>query len=152
MATELQIQANRKNSQKSTGPRTPAGRARSKMNGLKLGLYCQSALLPGEDPKPLARLNRELVVQHRPEGPGELQLIDEIAAVKWRLLRCSKVESGLFHLYRYQDGKAGNEAQAFANDLKNLSSITKLPIVEGSYDRKLDRLLKRLSTFQSART
>ena len=121
------------------------------MNALKLGLFAHSALLPGEDTKGLARLHRVLVAQYRPEGPGEHQLIDEIAAVNWRLLRCSKVESGLFHLYRQFDGKAGNEAQAFANDLKNLSTMTKLPIVEGALDRKLDRLLKRLSSLQSAR-
>lgn len=118
MATEQKIQANQENSRKSTGPKTPTGKANSKMNALKLGLFAHSALLPGEDPKELARLHRELVVQHRPEGPGEYQLIDEITAAKWRLLRCSKVESGLFHLYRQVDGKAGNEAQAFANDLK----------------------------------
>ncbi len=151
MATEAQIEANRNNSRKSTGPKTPAGKAKSRMNALKLGLFSQAALLPGEDPKPLARLHRELVAQYQPEGPGEHQLVDEIAAAKWRLLRCSKVESGLFHLYRQFDGKEGNEAQAFANDLKNLSTMTKLPMVEGPLDRKLDRLLKRLTILQSAR-
>lgn len=121
------------------------------MNALKLGLFAQSTLLPGEDPKPLARFHRELVDQYRPQGPGEHQLVDEIAAVMWRLLRCSKLESGLFHMYKWHDGKPGNEAQAFANDLKNLSAIPKLPIVEGHLERKLDRLLKRLSVLQSDR-
>lgn len=151
MTTEPQIQANRENSRKSTGPRTPSGKARSKMNALKLGLFALAALLPGEDPKALARLHRELVAQYRPEGPGQHQLIDEIAAVNWRLLRCGKVESGLFHLYRQLDGKVGNEAQAFANDLKNLSTMTKLPMVEAALERKLDRLLKRLCILQSVR-
>jgi hypothetical protein len=151
MATERQFEANRKNSKRSCGPKSPGGKDRSKMNPLKLGLFTKSALLPGEDPKDLARLNRELAAQYQPQRAGEKQLVDEIAAVKWRLLRCSKVESGLFHLYRLNDGKAGNEAQAFANDLKNLSGILKLPMVEGHLERKLDRLLKRLALLRSGR-
>ena len=151
MTTQRQIEANRKNSQKSCGPKSPAGKDRSKMNSLQLGLFARSTLLPGEDSKALARLHRELVAQYQPQGPAEKQLADEIAAVKWRLLRCSKVESGLFHMYKFIDGKSGNEAFAFANDLKNLSAITKLPMVEGHLERKLDRLLKRLSTLQANR-
>lgn len=149
MATERQMQANKANGQRSTGPKTPTGKERSKMNALKLGLFTRSALLPGDDPKDLANLHRELVAQYQPQNAGEHQLLDEIAAVKWRLLRCSRVESGLFHLYRCQDDKVGNEAQAFANDQKSLSTITKLPVVESALDRKLDRLLKRLSALQS---
>ena len=119
------------------------------MNALKLGLFAQSALLPGEDPRALARLHRDLVDHYQPQGAVERQVIDEIAATKWRLLRCSKVESGLFHMYRSIDGKSGNEAFAFANDLKNLSAITKLPMPEGNLERKLDRLLNRLDRLQS---
>jgi len=151
MATDKQIKANQQNSKKSTGPKSPGGKALSRMNAVKLGLFAKSALLPGEDPKDLARLNRELVAQYRPETPGEHRLLDEIAAITWRLLRCSKVETGLFHLYRQIEGKVGNEAQAFANDLKNLSTLIKLPAFEGAHQRTLDRLLKRLSALQSCR-
>ena len=106
--------------------------------------------MPGEDPKPLAQLNRDLVAQYQPKSPGEKSAIDEIAAIKWRILRCSKIESGLFHLYRQLEGKVGTEAQAFANDLKNLAAMTKLPGVETSHERKLDRALKRLSDLRSS--
>jgi len=153
MATEKQIIANRENCKKSRGPKTPSGMNRSKLNALKLGIFSRSALLPGEDPKDLARLHRDLIVQHRPIGPGEFRLVDEIAAVTCRLLRATKIESGLFHLYRFDEAskKMGNEAQAFANDQKQLATITKLPMVEGYLDRKLDRLMKRLKDLQSSR-
>ena len=38
MASEKQIQANRKNAKRSTGPKTAAGRARSRRNALRHGL------------------------------------------------------------------------------------------------------------------
>jgi hypothetical protein len=48
MATEKQILANRKNTQSSTGPRTTAGKARSRMNARRHGL---ASLLEGKLPE-----------------------------------------------------------------------------------------------------
>lgn len=48
MATEKQIQANRNNAKKSTGPRTEKGKARVSQNALKHGLLARDAILPGE--------------------------------------------------------------------------------------------------------
>jgi hypothetical protein len=56
MATAAQIAANRANSQKSTGPRTPEGKAASRFNALKHGLDAASILLPGEDPDAYDRM------------------------------------------------------------------------------------------------
>ena len=121
------------------------------MNALKLGIFARSALLPGEDPKTLARLHREMTAQYQPQSPGESQILDEICAVKWRLLRFAKTETGLFHMYRHVEGKIGNEAQAFAFDIKNLGVIPKLPVIEAGLERKLTSLLKRLAVLQSDR-
>jgi hypothetical protein len=49
MASQRQIEANRRNAQKSTGPKTEAGRARSRMNALTHGL---SRKIPVSDPAP----------------------------------------------------------------------------------------------------
>jgi hypothetical protein len=46
MATEKQIAANRRNARRSTGPRTPAGKARAALNALTHGLTTQAADLP----------------------------------------------------------------------------------------------------------
>ena len=50
MATAAQIAANRLNVQKSTGPRTPEGKAASSSNALKHGMDAASIVIPGEDP------------------------------------------------------------------------------------------------------
>ena len=47
MATEKQIEANRRNAAKSTGPRSPEGKARSSMNALKSGVDAEAEIIPG---------------------------------------------------------------------------------------------------------
>ena len=54
VATTKQIEANRKNARKSTGPRTAVGKAASAANSLKAGLYARSQITAGEDPPPSA--------------------------------------------------------------------------------------------------
>ncbi|MFI5381076.1 MAG: hypothetical protein ACHRHE_17400, partial [Tepidisphaerales bacterium] len=49
-ASAARTAANRRNALKSTGPRTPEGKAKSALNALKHGLTAQSPLLPTEDP------------------------------------------------------------------------------------------------------
>ena len=42
MATAAQIEANRLNAQKSTGPRTDRGKARAKLNAIKHGMTART--------------------------------------------------------------------------------------------------------------
>jgi len=56
MATAAQIAANCLNAQKSTGPRTPAGKAAIRFNALQHGLDAASILIPGEDPEEYDRV------------------------------------------------------------------------------------------------
>ena len=48
MTSERQAEANRQNAQKSTGPRTPAGKAVVTLNGIKHGLLSRESLIKGE--------------------------------------------------------------------------------------------------------
>ena len=43
-------EANRRNAQKSTGPRTAAGKERARFNAVKHGMRAKTIVLPGEDP------------------------------------------------------------------------------------------------------
>ena len=73
--SEKQFAANRANATKSTGPRTPEGKARSSRNSTVHGLTGKSPILPGEDPGDL----RALVAQYRdalhPQGQVEEDLV-----------------------------------------------------------------------------
>jgi hypothetical protein len=92
MASDAQINANRRNAQKSTGPRTPEGKAISSRNSLVHGLTSQSHQLPGEDPADLSALRDEYLDHYQPVGPIEAGLVERIALAHYRLNRAARME------------------------------------------------------------
>jgi hypothetical protein len=50
MSSKKQIAANRRNAQKSTGPRFAEGKARSKMKALKSGIYAEEVAPSSQPP------------------------------------------------------------------------------------------------------
>ena len=81
--SDRKMAANRKNAQKSTGPRTAEGKEKSKYNALSHGQTARSVLLPGEDPVALNALRRELLDDLQPRNSLEATLIVRIADDKW---------------------------------------------------------------------
>ena len=69
MSTLRQIEANRRNAQKSTGPTSVTGKAASSMNALKTGIHAKSLVLPSENPAELEQLIDEYYQQPRPHHP-----------------------------------------------------------------------------------
>jgi hypothetical protein len=96
MATEAQINANRANSQKSTGPRTEAGKAVSRFNNLQTGIHAESEVIRGEDPNTLAALAADFHQQYQPATPSEAALVDSIAHHVWLQRRLRRVEALLW--------------------------------------------------------
>jgi hypothetical protein len=93
MATLNQIQANRRNAQHSTGPRTPEGKAASSMNALQSGVHGESSVIPGEDPAALAALTERLYRACRPQTEIESILVDNIVRAAWRLRRFDRIDA-----------------------------------------------------------
>ncbi|HZZ42613.1 MAG TPA: hypothetical protein VFE58_06725, partial [Tepidisphaeraceae bacterium] len=87
------LSANRANSQKSTGPRTPAGKRRSSSNSLSHGLFARTIVLPTESPKLYDALKDSLVVRFNPTDTLEFLLIEKIAIACWKLQRLYRAES-----------------------------------------------------------
>jgi len=93
-----QLAANRRNARKSTGPRTPEGRAVSKMNALRHGILSREVLVYGlhlkESRTELEALHQRFRGDLQPEGPLEELLVDQIVTAHWRLRRALTAESG----------------------------------------------------------
>ncbi|HUI78640.1 MAG TPA: hypothetical protein VLY24_12005 [Bryobacteraceae bacterium] len=98
MATPRQIEANRRNSERSTGPRTPEGKAVSRMNALKSGLDADSQFVTGEDSNEFAQLQHEYITRFQPLTPEERFQVDTLIRNEWILRRLFRAEA---HLWEY---------------------------------------------------
>jgi hypothetical protein len=84
---------NRANAQKSTGPTTSAGEARSSRNSFKHGLYSKELVLPNENPAELDQLRASLRAEHQPINTTEEMLVNDLAENFWRLRRMREFET-----------------------------------------------------------
>jgi hypothetical protein len=92
MASQAQINANRANAQKSTGPKTEAGKQQSSKNALTHGLAALEAVVfPGEEEAYQALLDGA-VEEHKPTTPTERALVYSIVHAAWTLHRCRRAE------------------------------------------------------------
>jgi hypothetical protein len=83
MASERQIEANRKNAEKSTGPKTPDGKATSSQNALKTGLDAKSEVLRCESRPEYDLLIAEYYARFQPAIPEERSLVDDLIEAEW---------------------------------------------------------------------
>jgi hypothetical protein len=115
MTSDKQVRANQQNALKSTGPKTPEGKAAIRHNALTHGLLSQEVLLPGEDEAALKELGESLRAELQPVGELENMLVEQIIAASWRLRRLRRVETGIFtaELYGELTKRAQQEARTY---------------------------------------
>lgn len=93
MVTEKQIAANRENAKKSTGPRTPEGKAISSGNAIKHGLTATKRVVLADEKQEQFEAMREHLIDEMQTGTAlEKILVEEIAAIAWRLRRAARIE------------------------------------------------------------
>jgi hypothetical protein len=93
MVSQAKIDANRRNAQKSTGPRSDEGKERARLNALKHGVTAQTPVLPGEDPALFHGLVEAFTAGLQPQNPVESILIDQMALFTTQSNRALRVES-----------------------------------------------------------
>jgi hypothetical protein len=157
MTSLLQIEANRRNALRSTGPRTDTGRAASSRNALKHGLTAARIILFDEQRDEFERFYDDLIAALNPHGPMETQLAERITINAWRLRRAYRVESGLFERAR-SAWREGASEQTSDIDLVFLRLSTshgdelgKLSRYEAAIERSLRRALQDLERRQRRR-
>jgi hypothetical protein len=121
------------NQNKSTGPRTPEGKAISSRNHFKHGLSVNQILIPGEDSEAFESLIDNLEEDHKPANATEVLLVHDLAKFHWLKNRALRLQQKAFEnpdaidtrllevMMRYQNA---NQRQ-FANTLKNLQGAQK---------------------------
>ena len=110
MATDKQIAANRRNAQKSTGPKTDATKEVSKANAWKHGLAATTMLFcprRHEDAAAFHEMRSDLISSWQPVGMKEVQLVEMIAGAYGRMQRLENIES------EYMDGALATMQRRF---------------------------------------
>ena len=93
MTTEAQKLANRHNAQKSTGPRTPQGKAAISQNAIKHGLTAARVVITSESQAEF-RLHRDQILDElAPVSPMESMLAERIVTLSWRLKRVCRIQN-----------------------------------------------------------
>ncbi len=91
MSNAKRIKANRRNARKSTGPKTPQGKMRSRMNALKHGLDAETLILPGESEAEDRDRLHAWAADSPPRDPLEASLLDQAVGLSWRLDRAERM-------------------------------------------------------------
>lgn len=95
MTTTKQLNANRRNARKSTGPRTEVGKEISSRNAVRHGLTAEQHFVVGEDHQAFKDLRSALQDQLQPATAMEDFMTDRIATIAWRLTRIPAIEASV---------------------------------------------------------
>ena len=95
MTSLKQIEANRRNALKSTGPRTEDSKQRSSRNAVRHGLTAETVIEPLEDPEDYKAFEQALAADYDAKSAVERELILRLASLLWRLRRAAAIEIGM---------------------------------------------------------
>ena len=158
---------------KSTGPRTPAGKARSKYNAVKRGIFSKILLLPNESRSEFESLLNGLRTDLQPEGMFESILVEKLVSHLWRYRRLLIAENAeiqkrtafpespleeldalMPHFVKRE--KRSNEAErvrleSLRHSIPDAPQLDRLLRYETSLERAFDRTLTQLERHQRMR-
>lgn len=144
MTSLRQIDANRRNADKSTGPQTDEGKAVSARNAERHGLRSARLRIKGENSVELADFAGRLRTQLAPATELEHFLVERIVATAWRLRRVPSLEAALFRNDRL------DVFETFLNS-NQLGRAQDLSRYEVTLERSLYKGLHELQRMQAAR-
>ncbi len=98
MTSLRQIESNRRNAQKSTGPKTDTGKERACQNAVRHGLTAETVITPLEDPEDYKAFEEAITADYDAETAVERELVLRLASLLWRLRRATSIETGLLQI------------------------------------------------------
>ncbi len=98
MTSFRQIEANRRNARKSTGPITEEGKQRSRCNAVRHGLTAETVIGALEDAKDYKAFEAAIIADYNAQSAVERELVLRLASLLWRLRRARIMETGLFEI------------------------------------------------------
>jgi hypothetical protein len=127
MTSLKQIEANRRNALKSTGPTTPEGKERSRRNAVRHGLTAETVVAALENAEDYQAFEAAVIADYDAESAVERELVLRLASILWRLRRATGIETALFESLTAEPGKLERESSGTtlveAADLSNHNQL-----------------------------
>ena len=98
MTSFKQIEANRQNARKSTGPITEEGKLQSRHNAVRHGLTAETVIGALEDAEDYKAFEAAIIADYDAQSAVERELVLRLASLLWRLRRATTIETGLFEI------------------------------------------------------
>jgi hypothetical protein len=98
MTSLRQLEANRRNARKSTGPITQEGKQRSRCNAVRHGLTAETVIGALEDAEDYRAFEAAVIADYEAQSAVERELVLRLASLLWRLRRATTIETGLFEI------------------------------------------------------
>ncbi len=108
MTSFRQLEANRLNALRSTGPETEAGKGRSRLNAVRHGLTAETVIPNLEDAGDYRAFEATIIAEYCAETAVARELVLRLASLLWRLRRATAIETQLFGMKA--DPSLGGEA------------------------------------------
>ena len=98
MTSYQQIETNRRNALKSTGPKTEVGKQTSRRNAVRHGLTAETVIGALEDADDYKAFEAAITADYDAQSAVERELVLQLASLLWRLRRATMMETGLFEI------------------------------------------------------
>ncbi len=119
MTSFRQIEANRRNASKSTGPITEEGKLRSRCNAIRHGLTAETVIGALEDTEDYKAFEAAVTADYDAQSAVERELVLRLASLLWRLRRATSMETGLFEIQadNLHEFRRGRQVQSSSQDI-----------------------------------
>ena len=111
MTSFRQIEANRRNARKSTGPKTEEGKQHSRSNAVRYGLTAETVIGALEDAEDYQAFEAAITADYDAQSVVERELVLRLASLLWRLNRATTIETGLFEIQADRLTEVGQRSQ-----------------------------------------
>jgi hypothetical protein len=98
MTSFRQFEANRRNAERSTGPKTEEGKRRSRRNALRHGLCAETVIEIVEDVEDYKEFESAVIANYEAETAVERELALRLASLLWRIRRATSIDTDLMRL------------------------------------------------------
>ncbi len=142
----------------STGPKTPEGKRRCRLNAYRHGITGQLCVFAPEEQQAYEKHSKVILEALAPVGDFERDLAQSIADDGWRLKRARAIEASTFALGAHEHAAdntghsevddAFAQARTWRKDAHNLQLLT---VYEQRIRRTVDKNMAQLKTLQAER-